>query len=218
MKPSKRFLGVVVAAVSIGLFISTTTLAAGPRGSGVGHSSHGWYRGGGWGGHYYRGGWGWYGGWYPWSFGFSYYDSPYYYYPYDYNYYYAPPSYYYSAPPVVYGSPPAVTESSPPPAPTTNNQQPEPDRPLSPTAVDRDSTPPPKVQRPPSVQPSDQGQPMGLADVKALVKSGISDEVILSQIRNSRAVYHLTTAEIIDLKASGVSEKVIDFMINTASR
>ena len=59
---------------------------------------------------------------------------------------------------------------------------------------------------------------MGLADIKALVKSGISDDVILSQIRNSRAVYHLTTAEIIDLKTSGVSEKVIDFMINTASR
>ena len=38
-----------------------------------------------------------------------------------------------------------------------------------------------------------------------------------AHIRNSQAVYHLTTAEIIDLKESGVSEKVIDFMINTAS-
>lgn len=58
---------------------------------------------------------------------------------------------------------------------------------------------------------------MGVSDVKALAKAGISDEVILSQIRNSQAVYHLTTAEIIDLKESGVSEKVIDFMINTAT-
>ena len=57
----------------------------------------------------------------------------------------------------------------------------------------------------------------GVADVKALVNAGLSDEVILSHIRNSQAVYHLTTAEIIDLKNSGVSEKVIDFMINTAS-
>jgi len=39
--------------------------------------------------------------------------------------------------------------------------------------------------------------------------------VILSHLRNSGAVYHLTTAEIIDLKQNGVSEKVIDFMINT---
>jgi hypothetical protein len=54
--------------------------------------------------------------------------------------------------------------------------------------------------------------------VVALAKSGVSDEVIVSQIRSSRTVYHLTTAEIIELKNSGVSEKVIDFMINTASR
>jgi hypothetical protein len=56
-----------------------------------------------------------------------------------------------------------------------------------------------------------------VADVKALAKAGVSDEVILSQIRNSQAVYYLSTAEIIDLKESGVSEKIIDFMINTAS-
>ena len=61
-------------------------------------------------------------------------------------------------------------------------------------------------------------QPLGLPDVKMLAKAGISDEVILSQIRNSHAVFHLTTFEIIDLKTGGVSEKVIDFMINTASQ
>ena len=54
---------------------------------------------------------------------------------------------------------------------------------------------------------------LSLEDVKALVKAGLSDEVILSQIRNSQAVYHLTTAEIIDLKHGGVSENVIDYMI-----
>ena len=60
-------------------------------------------------------------------------------------------------------------------------------------------------------------QPLGLADVKMLAKAGISDEVIISQIRNSRVIYRLSTAEIIDLKDSGVSERVIDFMINTPS-
>ena len=59
---------------------------------------------------------------------------------------------------------------------------------------------------------------MGLADIKMLAKSGVSDEVILSQIRNSRTVYHLSAAEILDLKDAGVSEKVIDFMINTAGQ
>jgi hypothetical protein len=56
-----------------------------------------------------------------------------------------------------------------------------------------------------------------VADVKALVAAGLSDDVILSHMRNSPAVYHLTTAEIIDLKTSGVSDKVIDFMVNTPS-
>ena len=64
-------------------------------------------------------------------------------------------------------------------------------------------------------QYSPQNQSLGVADVKALVKAGLSDEVILNQIRNSRVVYHLTAVEIIDLKESGVSEKVIDSMINT---
>jgi outer membrane lipoprotein SlyB len=63
----------------------------------------------------------------------------------------------------------------------------------------------------------EQGQPLGLADVKALARAGVSDEVIISQIRNSHSVYQLSTAEIIDLKDSGVNERVIDFMINTAS-
>lgn len=60
-------------------------------------------------------------------------------------------------------------------------------------------------------------QSMGLPDIKMLAKSGVSDEVILSQIRNSHSVYRLSAAEILDLKDAGVSEKVIDFMINTPS-
>ena len=72
-------------------------------------------------------------------------------------------------------------------------------------------------QSPATLQRVEQGQPLGLADIKALAKAGVSDEVIISQIRNSRVVYRLTTAEIIDLKDSGVSQKVIDFMINTPS-
>lgn len=73
-----------------------------------------------------------------------------------------------------------------------------------------------REQSPQTLQRIEQGQPLGLADIKALSKAGVSDEVIISQIRNSRTAYHLSTPEIIDLKDSGVSERVIDFMINTA--
>ena len=73
-------------------------------------------------------------------------------------------------------------------------------------------------QSPQPAQGGGPGQPVSVADVKALAKAGLSDEVILSQIRITQGMYHLTTAEIIDLKNSGVSDKVIDFMINTVGQ
>jgi outer membrane lipoprotein SlyB len=72
-----------------------------------------------------------------------------------------------------------------------------------------------RQQAPETYARVDQGQPLSLADVKALAAAKLSDDVIVSQIRNSRSVFHLGSADIIDLKNSGVDEKVIDFMINT---
>lgn len=66
-------------------------------------------------------------------------------------------------------------------------------------------------------QSAAQDQALGLADIKMLAKNGVSDDIMLSQIRNSHTVYRLSAAEIIDLKDTGVSQKVIDFMINTPS-
>jgi outer membrane lipoprotein SlyB len=74
-----------------------------------------------------------------------------------------------------------------------------------------------RQQAPQTYARLDQGQPLSLADVKALAAANVGDDVIVSQIRNSRTVFHLSSADIIDLKNSGVDEKVIDFMINTAT-
>jgi outer membrane lipoprotein SlyB len=63
----------------------------------------------------------------------------------------------------------------------------------------------------------DQGQPLQVSDVEALVKAGVSDDVIISQIQNSRTVYHLAPSDIIGLRNSGVSDRVVNFMINTPS-
>ena len=60
-------------------------------------------------------------------------------------------------------------------------------------------------------------QPLPLADVKVMAKIGFSSDVIITQVRNSRTVYHLTANAIIDLKNSGVNEPVIDFLISTPS-
>jgi hypothetical protein len=237
MKQAAKFLAVAAAAVSINFWGSPTWAQPGHFGGGGSRNGFqralvdfatypfrllgsGGFRNSFHGGRYYGGfrqhSWGGWGGcgWYPWGFSFVYAPSPYYYA----GSYYPTAAYY--PPPVAYSTQPAEGYDSPPPPPVAESpQQPVVDRPLSPTAVDRDSPPPPppRAQRPPQIQRSDQGQSIGVADVKALVAAGLSDEVILSHMRNSPAVYRLTTAEIIDLKTSGVSEKVIDFMINTAS-
>ncbi len=70
-------------------------------------------------------------------------------------------------------------------------------------------------QAPQTWQRVEQGQPLAVEDVKALTKAGVTNDLIISQIRNSHTVYRLNTEQIIDLKNSGVSEAVIDFMINT---
>jgi len=75
-----------------------------------------------------------------------------------------------------------------------------------------------RAQAPQTYTRVEQGQPLGLADVKAMAKAGISDDVVISQIRNTHTIYRLSAADIIDLHDSGVSQKVIDFMINTASQ
>lgn len=58
-------------------------------------------------------------------------------------------------------------------------------------------------------------QPLTLTDVKAISKLGFGSDVIITLVRNSHTVYHLAANDIIDLKNSGVSDQVIDFLIST---
>ncbi len=60
--------------------------------------------------------------------------------------------------------------------------------------------------------------PVGLTDVVQLTQIGTSDEVIINQIRQSRATYRLSTADIAMLKENHVSDRVINEMINSQSR
>jgi hypothetical protein len=106
----------------------------------------------------------------------------------------------YSSPPPVVHDLPAVIYGTPTPT-------------VAPTAA---ASPAPETQSQPSTQYNSQNQSLGVADVKALAKAGLSEGVILNQVRNSGVVYHLTAVEIIDLKQSGVAEKVINAMISSA--
>ena len=75
-----------------------------------------------------------------------------------------------------------------------------------------------RAQAPQTMQRVEQSQPLSVSDIKALVKAGIGDDLVISQIRNSCTVYHLSTADILDLNSAGVGEKIIDFMINTPTQ
>jgi hypothetical protein len=77
---------------------------------------------------------------------------------------------------------------------------PQPQNPPPPTRVAAPLTPPPSI-----------------ADIKAMTKAGVSEDIIISQINSSRAVYHLDANDLIDLKQAGVSDKVITCMVNTGT-
>lgn len=63
----------------------------------------------------------------------------------------------------------------------------------------------------------EQGQPLAVADVKAMSSAKVGDDVIISQIQSTHSVYNLSAADIIDLHNANVSEKVINYMINTSN-
>jgi hypothetical protein len=63
----------------------------------------------------------------------------------------------------------------------------------------------------------EQGQPLSVADVKSMAKAGINEDVIISDIDSSQTIFHLSAADIIDLRDAGVPDKVVNHMIDTIS-
>jgi hypothetical protein len=57
-----------------------------------------------------------------------------------------------------------------------------------------------------------------LAQVQSMVQAHVSDSIIIAQIQNSPTRYRLTPDQIIALKNGGVSDAVINALINTASK
>jgi hypothetical protein len=72
-----------------------------------------------------------------------------------------------------------------------------------------------RAQAPQTYQRIETRQPLSVSDVKALSAARVNDDVIISQIRSTGTSFHLSSADIIDLSNSGVSQRVIEFMINT---
>jgi uncharacterized protein YcfJ len=72
-----------------------------------------------------------------------------------------------------------------------------------------------RAQAPQTYAKVEQSAPLAVADVKAMAKAGVSEDVIINQIHNSRTVYHLSAPDIIDLRDAGVTDKVVNYMIDT---
>ncbi len=70
-------------------------------------------------------------------------------------------------------------------------------------------------QSPETLRRIDNQQQLTVNDVKSMSKAGISDDVIISQIRQTGSSFRLSSSQIIELKNAGVSQRVIDYMINT---
>ncbi len=62
------------------------------------------------------------------------------------------------------------------------------------------------------------GARLTLADIEAMSRQSIPDDAILSYLRQSDARYELTTAQIDQMRASGVSDRIIDYLLSTPSQ
>jgi hypothetical protein len=57
-----------------------------------------------------------------------------------------------------------------------------------------------------------------IAEIQAMVNAHVGDSVIITEIQNSNARYYLTAQQIIALKNAGVSDAVINAMLNTLKK
>lgn len=60
--------------------------------------------------------------------------------------------------------------------------------------------------------------PLGVTDVVQLAQSHVSDDVIITQIRSTGSIFHLSANDTIWLKQNGVSDVVVQEMLASASR
>jgi hypothetical protein len=60
--------------------------------------------------------------------------------------------------------------------------------------------------------------PMSVGDVVQMTRSGVRDETIVATIRSNQAVFHLTAADVTDLHNQGVTDRVIQAMVESGRR
>ncbi|MCE0497828.1 MAG: hypothetical protein LV481_07785 [Methylacidiphilales bacterium] len=59
------------------------------------------------------------------------------------------------------------------------------------------------------------GDALGLHDIKALSRAHVRDDVVLRYLRDQRIIYFLSAKDITGLQKAGVSQSIIDYMMQT---
>jgi uncharacterized membrane protein len=57
-----------------------------------------------------------------------------------------------------------------------------------------------------------------IAEVIQMAQNHVADDVIITKVRTSPVVYHLTSQDVVTLKQNGVSDPVVNEMMSTATR
>ena len=60
--------------------------------------------------------------------------------------------------------------------------------------------------------------PLSQADIISMVKSGLTDEDIMRRIDATRTVFQLSSDDVIRLRNEGVSDRLVNFMLDTYTR
>lgn len=107
------------------------------------------------------------------------------------------------------------SSAPPPPPPPPVAAQPQPYVPPPKPALSADEMSKLCHANPDTCHSVQTAQPLTLDDIKVLAKFGFGPDTIITLIRNSQTVYHLSANQIIDLKNAGVDNHVLDFMITT---
>ena len=68
---------------------------------------------------------------------------------------------------------------------------------------------------PRTVDRMDRGEPLTINDVIKLSQGGVSDETIIDYMRDQKTVYNLSQAQIRRLQDAKVSQRVIQYMVDT---
>lgn len=68
---------------------------------------------------------------------------------------------------------------------------------------------------PQTVRRINEGEQLSLKDIEKMSNAGISDDKIIGVIDSTGSTYHLSSADVVELKNAGVSQRVIDYMLHT---